>query len=129
MYAMPMAVPGTARMSVLRPSRASRPGSRVRARIHAMGTPMAMHRSTASPEYRKLLTMYFGVSTITRSKYSQVKRTGNGVMDQPRPTDASITPRYGMNDSSITRERKDTAAASPSGDRRRRGMREYESDE
>ena len=50
MYAMPIAVPGTARMSVLSPSSVSRPGSRVRARIHATGTPIAMHSTTANPE-------------------------------------------------------------------------------
>src|SRR3989442_797616 len=72
MYAMPMAVPGTARISVLSPSSVSRPGSRVRARIHAIGTPTAMQITTARTEYSRLFTMYFGVSTITRSKKSHV---------------------------------------------------------
>jgi hypothetical protein len=66
---MPMAVPGIARISVFSPSSTSRPGTRVRARIQARGTPTTMHSSTASPEYTKLLITYFGVSTITRSKY------------------------------------------------------------
>ena len=65
---MPIAVPGTARIKVFSESRAPRPGIVERPRIQAMGTPTAMQSATASPEYRKLLTMYFGVSTITRSK-------------------------------------------------------------
>ena len=69
---MPMAVPGTARISVLSPSRTSRPGTRVRASSHAMGTPTTTQIVTASPEYRKLLTMYLGVSTMTRSKNCSV---------------------------------------------------------
>ncbi|PYM21330.1 MAG: hypothetical protein DMD78_17980 [Candidatus Rokuibacteriota bacterium] len=67
MYAMPMAVPGMARMSVFSPSRTSRPARRVRARIQAIGTPRATQPSTASPEERNEFTTYFGVSTITRS--------------------------------------------------------------
>ena len=49
MYAMPMAVPGTARISVLSPSSVSRPGRRVRARTQAIGTPMTMQSRTARP--------------------------------------------------------------------------------
>ena len=64
---MPMAVPGMARISVLRPSSVSRPGARVRARIQAIGTPSATQPTTASPEETNEFTMYFGVSTITRS--------------------------------------------------------------
>src|SRR3989442_2136494 len=128
-YAVTMAVPGTARMRVLSPSRTSRPGTRVRASSHAIGTPTTMQISTARVEYRKLLTMYFGVSTITRSKNCRVYCTGMGVIDQPRPTEARSTPAYGMNDASITSDRKRTASAGRAGESRRRATREDERDE
>jgi hypothetical protein len=50
MYAMPIAVPGTARISVLMVSSAPRPGTVDRASSHAMGTPTPMQITTASPE-------------------------------------------------------------------------------
>ncbi len=50
MYAMPIAVPGMARISVLSASSAPRPGTVDRARSHAMGTPTPMQITTASPE-------------------------------------------------------------------------------
>ena len=49
MYAMPMAVPGIARISVVSASIVLRPGARVRAMIHAIGTPTTRHRTSASP--------------------------------------------------------------------------------
>src|SRR6059036_3810632 len=82
----------------------------------AIGTPTTMQISTARVEYRKLLTMYFGVSTITRSKNCRVYCTGMGVIDQPRPTEARSTPAYGMNDASITSDRKRTASACRAGE-------------
>ena len=51
---------------------APRPGVRVRAMIHAIGTPIARQISTASPEYSSELTMNLGVSRLTCLKWSRV---------------------------------------------------------
>ena len=55
MYAMPRAVPGRARTSVVRMSRMPLERIFVLAMIHAIGRPISMHRTTASVQYRNVL--------------------------------------------------------------------------
>ena len=96
--------------------------------IQAIGTPMTMHITTAMPQNSSELTMNLGVSMLTCSKNSSVYSSGSGVSDQPRPTAASRTPTWGIEEMIIREARKPTAIHLATGPSRRRSTFEYDSE-